>query len=113
MTKPRITASMLRKRPKPAEPETAPQAETAAEETEDAFAGQPAQAGSMLDNPSFRAPQFGIKPRVPAVEGKHESLQTDGTAQVDTTEKPANPRASPNCRTSRCRRVGWGTRIRT
>ncbi|MFC4251775.1 hypothetical protein [Sinimarinibacterium flocculans] len=64
MTKPRITASMLRKRPKPAEPETAPQAETAAEETEDSFAGQPAQAGSMLDNPSFRAPQFGIKPRV-------------------------------------------------
>ena len=63
MTKPRITASMLRKRPKPAEPAAVPPAEVPDAATEEPFAGQPAQAGSMLDNPSFRAPQFGIKPR--------------------------------------------------
>lgn len=50
---------MLRKRPKP----PAPQQAGSDAATEETFAAQPAQSGSMIDNPSFRAPQFGIKPR--------------------------------------------------
>lgn len=65
MTKPRITASMLRKRPKPAEPAPMQQGEPEGV-TEAAFDLQAGQSGSMVDNPSFRAPQFGIKPRVAA-----------------------------------------------
>jgi hypothetical protein len=65
MTKPRITASMLRKRPKPEEPAetqpSEPEPEAAAEAAFDLHADH---AGSMADNPSFRAPQFGIKPRI-------------------------------------------------
>lgn len=55
---------MLRKRPKPAEPAPAPTQQSEPEDAaEPAFDMQPAQSGSMVDNPSFRAPQFGIKPR--------------------------------------------------
>jgi hypothetical protein len=62
MTKPRITAAMLRKRPQA----------TAATETPDEVperappqsgAALPMQSGSIADHPSFRAPQLGIRPK--------------------------------------------------
>jgi hypothetical protein len=62
MTKPRITAAMLRKRPKAAEEpkQSSPGTPVTAG---DAGAEQPMQAGSIADHPSFRAPQFGIRPK--------------------------------------------------
>jgi hypothetical protein len=66
-TKPRITAAMLRKRPKTADdPKTGDQqGEPAAV---DADATLPMQAGSIADHPSFRAPQFGIRPKKETVQ---------------------------------------------
>ena len=62
MTKPRITAAMLRKRPKAAEePKDSNQGSEAA--ASGAGTEQPMQAGSIADHPSFRAPQFGIRPK--------------------------------------------------
>ncbi|MES0872578.1 hypothetical protein [Sinimarinibacterium thermocellulolyticum] len=62
MAKPRITASMLRKRPQPRDPAQPP-----ADQPEDAasavFDAQSEHSLSMVDDPLFRAPQFGIKPR--------------------------------------------------
>jgi hypothetical protein len=62
MTKSRITAAMLRKRPKAAEePKDSNQGTEAA--ASDSGVEQPMQAGSIADHPSFRAPQFGIRPK--------------------------------------------------
>lgn len=67
MTKPRITAAMLRKRPKVAEEPKQSSSVTPAS-TGDCEAEQPMQAGSIADHPSFRAPQFGIRPKKDTVQ---------------------------------------------
>jgi hypothetical protein len=62
MTRPKLTAAMLRKPPRPkASAEHDDGAPAPAPQRADRMAFE--QAESTIDNPSFRAPQFGIKPK--------------------------------------------------
>ncbi|MEW6167321.1 MAG: hypothetical protein AB1651_06450 [Pseudomonadota bacterium] len=79
MTRPKLTAAMLRKPPRPkASTEHDERAPGAAPQRADRTAN--AQPESTIDNPSFRAPQFGIKPKTtPTVHIQRQAKRHAGS----------------------------------